>query len=100
MGRNPAKEKGEKYKDFLTVGELAAELGRTPRSIQKWEEKGYIDPPKVRAKSGWRLYSPEEVAEIKRRAKKIKPGRYINDRHPSTWWNKPKPKKKPAKKRK
>lgn len=90
---DPRQEKGDKYADYFTTGELSKVIGRSIRTIQLWEEKGYIDPPKVRSPRGWRLYSPGEVAEIKKRAKKIRVGRYRSDRHPSTWWEKDKLKK-------
>lgn len=98
--RDIQKEKGDKYADYLTIGELADALNRGVRCVQKWEQKGYIKPPKARSKNNWRLYSPDEVKEIKRRAKMIRVGRYRSDRHPSTWWDKDKKKKASTKSKK
>jgi DNA-binding transcriptional MerR regulator len=46
---------------LLTVTELAAELGVTPRAIRFYEDKGLIDP----ARAGvTRVYSPRERARM------------------------------------
>jgi DNA-binding transcriptional MerR regulator len=41
---------------FLTVGDLAARVGLSPRTIKHWENKGIIEPD-MRSKGGFRLYS-------------------------------------------
>jgi DNA-binding transcriptional MerR regulator len=46
---------------LLTVTELAAELGVTPRAIRFYEDKGLIDPPRLGAT---RVYSPRERARM------------------------------------
>ena len=46
---------------LLTVTELAAELGVTPRAIRFYEDKGLIDPARVGAT---RVYTPRERARM------------------------------------
>ena len=46
---------------LLTVTELAAELGLTPRAIRFYEDKGLIDPARVGAT---RVYTPRERARM------------------------------------
>lgn len=68
--------------DYLTIGELARRLGRETQTIIGWERRGLIAPPKTRTSRGWRLYSPIEVKKITEVARKVRVGRYKNDRHP------------------
>ena len=46
---------------LLTVTELAAELGVTPRAIRFYEDKGLIDPPRA---GTVRVYRPRERARM------------------------------------
>ena len=46
---------------LLTVTELAADLGVTPRAIRFYEDKGLIDPGRVGAT---RVYTPRERARM------------------------------------
>ena len=46
---------------LLTVTELAAELGVTPRAIRFYEDKGLIEPGRVGAT---RVYTPRERARM------------------------------------
>ncbi|WP_081917839.1 MerR family transcriptional regulator [Methylobacter sp. BBA5.1] len=52
--RLPPKEQ----RDFLKIGELADELGTTPRTIRLYEELGVIVPD--RTPGGTRLYGPKD----------------------------------------
>jgi molybdopterin-binding protein len=44
---------------------VAAVLHVTPRTLYNWEREGKIPPPE-RDGRGWRRYTPEQVAELKR----------------------------------
>lgn len=46
---------------LLTVTELAAELGVTPRAIRLYEDRGLIEPARV---GGTRVYAPRERARM------------------------------------
>lgn len=58
MAEGPASASRDR---LLTVTELAAELGVTPRAIRFYEDKGLIDPARVGAT---RVYSPRERARM------------------------------------
>lgn len=49
--------------DWRTVGEVAAMLGLTVRTLHYWEERGLIGPSE-RTWSEYRLYSDEDIARI------------------------------------
>jgi DNA-binding transcriptional MerR regulator len=49
-------KKTSKLNEFLTVGELAQQVGVSPRTIKHWEDKGIIDAD-MRSEGGFRLYS-------------------------------------------
>jgi DNA-binding transcriptional MerR regulator len=49
---------------FLTIGELAAEVGLSVDSIRKAEAEGRI-PRARRTLGGWRVYTPEEVEKLR-----------------------------------
>lgn len=50
-------EKRPSAKDqYLTVGNLADQVGVSPRTIKHWEDKGIIEPD-MRSEGGFRLYS-------------------------------------------
>lgn len=72
----------EGHIDYLTIGELAQKLGRESQTIIGWERQGLITPPRKRTTRGWRLYSPIEVTKIEKVARKVRVGRYKDDRHP------------------
>ena len=48
----------------LSITEVAKELGITPRTIMRWEKAGRIKQAK-RDWRGWRVYSHEELDEMK-----------------------------------
>lgn len=71
--------KPKNMRNHLTMTELCREVDRTPSRIKQLEKKGAIPAParvKVGAlKGGVRLYSPKEVAKIKKHFANAKPGR-------------------------
>ncbi len=42
--------------NYITVGQLAEQIGVSPRTIKHWEDKGIIEPD-MRSEGGFRLYS-------------------------------------------
>ena len=48
--------KPEEAARYLTVGDLAEQVGLSPRTIKHWEDKGIIGPD-MRSEGGFRLYS-------------------------------------------
>ncbi len=48
----------------LSITEVAEQLGVTTKTITRWEKSGKIKKAK-RDWRGWRVYLPEEVAEMK-----------------------------------
>ena len=48
----------------LSITEVANELGVTTKTITRWEKSGKIKPAK-RDWRGWRVYSQEELDEMK-----------------------------------
>jgi DNA-binding transcriptional MerR regulator len=50
------KRKSEEPARYLTVGDLAEQVGLSPRTIKHWEDKGIIEPD-MRSEGGFRLYS-------------------------------------------
>ena len=48
----------------LTITEVAKELGVTTKTITRWEKAGKIRLAK-RDWRGWRVYSPQELDEMK-----------------------------------
>lgn len=48
----------------LSITQVARELGVTSKTITRWEKAGKIRPAK-RDWRGWRVYSPEELQEMK-----------------------------------
>jgi len=70
IGLPGASEKKRKLKDpdrYLTVGDLAEQVGLSPRTIKHWEDKGLIEPD-MRSEGGFRLYSGVyvEICELVR----------------------------------
>ena len=54
------KSKPEEPAQYLTVGDLAEQVGLSPRTIKHWEDKGIIEPD-MRSEGGFRLYSGRYV---------------------------------------
>jgi DNA-binding transcriptional MerR regulator len=50
------KRKPKEPAQYLTVGDLAEQVGLSPRTIKHWEDKGIIEPD-MRSEGGFRLYS-------------------------------------------
>lgn len=50
--------------DRFTITEVAGHLGVTPKTITRWEKSGKIKRAK-RDWKGWRIYSQEELQEMK-----------------------------------
>ena len=48
----------------LTITEVAKQLGVTTKTITRWEKAGKIKLAK-RDWRGWRVYSPQELDEMK-----------------------------------
>ena len=48
----------------LTITEVAKEIGVTTKTITRWERAGKIKPAK-RDWRGWRVYSTQELDEMK-----------------------------------
>ena len=48
----------------LTITEVARQLGVTTKTITRWEKAGKIKLAK-RDWRGWRVYSPQELDEMK-----------------------------------
>lgn len=49
---------------WLSITEVAEKLGVTPKTITRWEKNGKVRRAK-RDWRGWRVYSPDEVEEMK-----------------------------------
>jgi MerR family transcriptional regulator, copper efflux regulator len=54
----------EPERDFIQVGDLARETGKTVRAIHLYEELGLLAPA-ARSKGRYRLYSPEALVRIR-----------------------------------
>jgi DNA-binding transcriptional MerR regulator len=50
---------------LLTISQAAAEVGVNPKTLRSWADKGLV--PVTMLPSGYRRWSPEQIAEIKRR---------------------------------
>ena len=50
--------------DRLSITAVAEQLGVSPKTITRWERAGKVKRAK-RDWRGWRVYSPEEVEEMK-----------------------------------
>lgn len=69
--------KPDKFADYLTLGELAFEVGKDKDWLRKLERRGTI-PPGIRHRVGKievRLYPPSRVREIEAILKTLRPGR-------------------------
>jgi DNA-binding transcriptional MerR regulator len=49
--------------DLISTGELAKRLGFTPRTIQRWRERGWITPAIVAPRSGRARWIEADVRE-------------------------------------
>lgn len=52
-------------KERLTITEVAEQIGVTAKTLARWEKSGKIRRPK-RDWRGWRVYSREDLSEIKK----------------------------------
>jgi len=50
--------------DLLTTGQAAKELGVHPNTLRGWVDRGLV--PAIRLPSGYRRFSLEQVAQVKR----------------------------------
>ena len=50
--------------DRLSITELAGQLGVSTKTITRWEKAGKVKRAK-RDWRGWRVYSPEDLEEMK-----------------------------------
>ncbi len=50
--------------DRLSITDVASELGVTTKTIMRWEKSGKIRQAK-RDWRGWRVYSPQDLEEMK-----------------------------------
>lgn len=81
MGREVGYLKPAKFQHYLTITELANEVGRTISWLRLLERDDRI-PKAIRVKRGKlqvRLWSPEQVQEIKEIIATHRPGRPKND---------------------
>ncbi len=51
-------------KERMTITEVADSVGVTPKTLTRWEKNGKIRKPK-RDWRGWRVYSTDDLSEIK-----------------------------------
>lgn len=73
---DPARWKPPTMRNFLTIGELADAVERTTNRIRTLEREGVLPKP-VRVKVGRlrvRLYSPQEVRQVKAHFKRAQDG--------------------------
>lgn len=57
--RSASEEEGR----YVQIGEAAARVGLTPRTLRFYEETGLLQPP-TRMEGGFRLYSPEDIRRL------------------------------------
>ncbi len=50
--------------ELLTTGQAAKELGVHPNTLRGWVDRGLV--PAIRLPSGYRRFSLEQVAQVKR----------------------------------
>ena len=53
---------------YLESGQVARTLGVSVEALRAWERRGKISPP-LRTASGTRLYTPQQVEEIRQARK-------------------------------
>lgn len=76
--KTDANEAWMEYQDdegqiWLTIGALARALGKSVKTLRLWETKGWIPEASQRTGKGERLYTPEQILEIRERL--LKEGR-------------------------
>lgn len=74
---DPSKWKPKGFENYLTINELCQVVNRTRSRIQQLERQGRILAP-IRVKIGRlsvRLYSPEDVEQLKHHFATVKSGR-------------------------
>ena len=54
-------------KEYLTIGALARVLGKSVKTLRLWESKGILEETPNRSPKGERLYSPDQVLEIRKK---------------------------------
>ena len=59
-----AKDTSSGQNNRMTITEVADQIGVVPRTILRWEASGKIKRAK-RDWRGWRVYTPEEIKELK-----------------------------------
>ena len=52
------------FEDRLSITEMAEKLGISTKTITRWEKAGKVKPAK-RDWRGWRVYSPEDLEQMK-----------------------------------
>ncbi len=50
--------------DRMTITDVAARIGVTPKTIARWEKSGKVNPPK-RDWRGWRVYDKTDLKGLK-----------------------------------
>ncbi|MBN0039826.1 MerR family transcriptional regulator [Cellulosimicrobium cellulans] len=65
LGRVTTERAPRRVADALTVGEAAAAVGVTVRTLHHWDAVG-LARPSERTAAGYRLYSPADVARLRR----------------------------------
>jgi hypothetical protein len=63
---------GGKSLRLFTIGEAAREIGRSTRTIQRWEDAGEIEP--ARDGKGRRYFTCEQLEELRQRASERRGG--------------------------
>jgi DNA-binding transcriptional MerR regulator len=48
----------------MTITDVAARIGVTPKTIARWEKSGKVNPPK-RDWRGWRVYDKNDLRGLK-----------------------------------
>ncbi|MVA99300.1 MerR family transcriptional regulator [Nitratireductor sp. CAU 1489] len=59
----------------LYIAEAAAAAGISKPTLLRWIKDGKVDDARQRDRNGWRVFSPDEVAQIKARAESTKPAK-------------------------
>ena len=52
------------FEDRLSITKMAEKLGISTKTITRWEKAGKVKPAK-RDWRGWRVYSPEDLEQMK-----------------------------------
>lgn len=65
LGRVTSDPRPRRVGDALTVGDAAAAVGVTVRTLHHWDAVGLVRPS-ARTSAGYRLYAPTDVARLRR----------------------------------